>query len=97
VLTSTCPETEYCLDVCRATNGAHTDICWAYKELCYVQCLKMCRFLWYTLWLEICNIFFLDIWDRILCISLMEYTSNPLLCFDDTNDCVGCSICTCFS
>jgi len=27
MLASTCPETEYHLDVCRATNGAHIEIC----------------------------------------------------------------------
>jgi hypothetical protein len=35
MLVSTCPETEYRLDVCRgATNGGHIDICLSHKELC---------------------------------------------------------------
>jgi hypothetical protein len=41
----TCPETEYRIDVCRATNGAHIEIYWAHKEICEVQGLKICRFL----------------------------------------------------
>jgi len=41
MLASTWLETVYCLDVCRATDGAHFDICWAHKKLCEVQHLKM--------------------------------------------------------
>jgi hypothetical protein len=44
---STWRETEYRLDVCRATNYAHIEMYWAHKELCEVQCLKMYRFLQY--------------------------------------------------
>jgi len=45
ITASTWPETEYRLDMCRAINGAHTDIYWAHKELCEIQCSKMYRFL----------------------------------------------------
>jgi hypothetical protein len=41
MIASTWRETEYCLDVCSATNDDHTEICWAQKTLCEVQCLKM--------------------------------------------------------
>jgi hypothetical protein len=53
---STCPEAEYHFDVCRATNGAHTEICWVHKELCEVHCLKMWRFIQYILRLKIYNV-----------------------------------------
>jgi len=34
--TNTQQETEYCLDVCHATEGANTKIYWGYKKLCEV-------------------------------------------------------------
>jgi hypothetical protein len=49
MLVSTGRETECGLDVYRATNGAH-------KQLCEVQCLNMYRFLQYTIWLKIYNV-----------------------------------------
>jgi hypothetical protein len=49
----TSPETEYRLEVCRATDGARIDICWAHKELCQVQCFEIYRFIEYALWLKI--------------------------------------------
>jgi len=42
---NTCREAEYSLDVCSASNGAHTDIEWTRKKLRDIQCLKMCRVL----------------------------------------------------
>jgi len=48
MLASTWRETEYRLDMFRATKGAHTEIHRARKELCEVQCLKMFRFFQYT-------------------------------------------------
>jgi hypothetical protein len=56
---STWWETEYRLDVCRASNGAHTEIYRAHEKLCEIQCLKMYRFIQYTLWLDIYNVLFL--------------------------------------
>jgi hypothetical protein len=53
MLAITWPETEYYLDVCRATNDAHIEVYWAHKKLCGVQCLKLHRFLQYALWLKI--------------------------------------------
>jgi hypothetical protein len=53
MLVSTWRETEYRLDVCRDTNGAHIEMYWAQKKLCEVQCLKMYRFIKYTIWLKI--------------------------------------------
>jgi len=52
ILSSTWRETECRLDVCLATNGGHIEICGAYDKLREAQCLKMYRFLKYTLWLE---------------------------------------------
>jgi len=47
------------LDVCCATYWCpHWDL-WAHKKLNKVQSLKMYRFLWYTLWLKIYNVFIL--------------------------------------
>jgi len=46
ILVSNWRETEYRLNMCHASNGAHTG----------VQCLKMYRFLQYTLWLKIYNV-----------------------------------------
>jgi len=52
VLASTCPETEYPLDVYCAISGGHIEICWAHKKLHEVQCLKMYQFLQYISWLK---------------------------------------------
>jgi hypothetical protein len=52
ILISTCRESEFRLDVCRASNGAHIQNYWAHRELYGVKCLKMCRFLHYTLQLN---------------------------------------------
>jgi hypothetical protein len=52
ILSSTWRETECRLDVCLATNGGHIEICGAYDKLREAQCLKMYRFLKYTLWLK---------------------------------------------
>jgi hypothetical protein len=57
MLANTCTETEYRFDVCCATSGTHTEMYRAHKELCEVQCLKMCRFLQCTLWLKIRDLF----------------------------------------
>jgi hypothetical protein len=40
MLVITWRETEYRLDVCRNTNCGHTEICWAHKKLCEVQCFE---------------------------------------------------------
>jgi len=49
MLVSTCTDTEYRLDVCRATSSAHIEMYRTHKKLCEVQCLKMYRFLQHTL------------------------------------------------
>jgi hypothetical protein len=41
MLSRTWRETEYRLDVCSATSGAHIVIYWAHKELYEVKYLKM--------------------------------------------------------
>jgi hypothetical protein len=56
MLVTTRPETEYRFDVCSGTYGAHIGICYARKKLCEVHCLKMYRFVQYTLWVKIYNI-----------------------------------------
>jgi len=53
MLASTWQETEYHIDMCCATYGAHIEIYWAHEKLYEIQCLEMCRFLQYTLWLKI--------------------------------------------
>jgi hypothetical protein len=50
MLVSSCPETEYRLDVCRVTNDAYTQIYWQNK-FCEVYVWKMYQFLQYDLWL----------------------------------------------
>jgi hypothetical protein len=58
MLTTAWQETGYHHDMCCATNGAHNEIYWAHKKLCEFQCLKMCWFLQYTLWLNIHILFY---------------------------------------
>jgi hypothetical protein len=58
MLANTSPETEYHLYVRRTTNGDHTDIYWAHKELSEVQCLEMHPFLQYTLRLKMYVLFY---------------------------------------
>jgi hypothetical protein len=54
MLSRTWRENLYCFDVCRATDGAIlNEFYCAHKELCEVQCLKMCRLVQFTFWLEI--------------------------------------------
>jgi len=59
---------------------AHNEICWAYKELCEVQCLKMYRFLQYTLWLKVHGVLFCHLGPDFLYMStgiqLHEYLSE---------------------
>jgi len=56
--TSTCPQTEYHLDVCHATNGAHIEMYLAHKELYDIQCSKMYRLLQHTWCLKIHSVSF---------------------------------------
>jgi hypothetical protein len=44
---NTCWETEYCFEVCSATNGAHTEIYWAYKTFCEGHYLKIYQLILY--------------------------------------------------
>jgi hypothetical protein len=41
MLASTWKDTECHLDVYRATDGVHIEICWAHRKLCEVQYFKM--------------------------------------------------------
>jgi hypothetical protein len=43
--THTWQESEYCLDVYRATDGAHNETYWAHKKLCEVRRLNIYQFL----------------------------------------------------
>jgi hypothetical protein len=44
MLANTWQETEYCLDMCCATNSPHVDIYLAHKKLYEVWCLKKYQF-----------------------------------------------------
>jgi hypothetical protein len=60
-------ETECCLDVCYAVNGAHIEIYWTCKKFCDVLHLKIYNFLHYTLWLKIYVLFCYHLRLDILC------------------------------
>jgi hypothetical protein len=77
MLANTWQKTEYHLDVCHATNGAHIEIYWAYKKLCEVQCLEIYQFFQYTSWLKMYNVLFychlsLDILHTLFCFTIMD-------------------------
>jgi hypothetical protein len=50
MLAITWRETKCRVDMCRATNGAHTESYWAHTEHCEVPYLKMYSFFQYALW-----------------------------------------------
>jgi len=99
MLASAWQETEYCLDVCYATHGAHNEIYCACKRLCEVHWLEMYQFPQYTLWLQLYNVYFIPIWSwtlyilpRLMLVSYHNETSCNLFWHATT-----CYVCSCSS
>jgi hypothetical protein len=72
MLVSTCPETEYRLNVCCPIDSAHIDVYWAHKGIWDAQCLKMYQFLQYTF-----TVMFITVRGRSRCI-ILRTTPKPL-------------------